>query len=97
MYTGCTQIEKVSSIRRDNRVLRGRFRKALALQMNRSVGGRMDTRASRLRRLIESPGLAFLMEAHNGLSARIVEEAGFDAIWAGGPGALGEPGPPGLQ
>jgi phosphoenolpyruvate phosphomutase len=84
MYTGCTQIGKVSSIRRDNRVLRGRFRKALALQMNRSVGGQMDTRASRLRRLIESPGLAFLMEAHNGLSARIVEEAGFDAIWAGG-------------
>lgn len=44
----------------------------------------MDTRASRLRRLIDSPQLAFLMEAHNGLSARIVEEAGFDAIWAGG-------------
>jgi len=44
----------------------------------------MDTRASRLRRLIDSPQLTFLMEAHNGLSARIVEEAGFDAIWAGG-------------
>src|SRR4051812_15457396 len=41
-------------------------------------------RASRLRTLIESPELTFLMEAHNGLSARIVEEAGFAGIWASG-------------
>ncbi|TDI43643.1 MAG: phosphoenolpyruvate mutase [Acidobacteria bacterium] len=41
-------------------------------------------RAAKLRRLIESPELAFLMEAHNGLSAKIVEEAGFEAIWASG-------------
>ena len=27
---------------------------------------------------------AFLMEAHNGLSARIVEEAGFEGVWASG-------------
>jgi phosphoenolpyruvate phosphomutase len=26
----------------------------------------------------------FLMEAHNGLSAKIVEEAGFKAIWGSG-------------
>jgi phosphoenolpyruvate phosphomutase len=44
----------------------------------------MDCIASRLRTLVESPGLTFLMEAHNGLSARIVEEAGFEAIWASG-------------
>jgi len=44
----------------------------------------MDRRASRLRTLIESPELTFLMEAHNGLSARIVEEAGFAGIWASG-------------
>ena len=44
----------------------------------------MDSRASRLRALIESPELTFLMEAHNGLSARIVEEAGFAGIWASG-------------
>ena len=30
------------------------------------------------------PELSFLMEAHNGLSARIVEEAGFGGIWASG-------------
>jgi len=44
----------------------------------------MGDRSARLRALIESPDLAFLMEAHNGLSARIVEEAGFEAIWASG-------------
>lgn len=35
-----------------------------------------------LRNLLQSPHLEFLMEAHNGLSARIVEEAGFKGIWA---------------
>jgi phosphoenolpyruvate phosphomutase len=39
-------------------------------------------KTTRLRRLIEQPELGFLMEAHSGLSARVVEEAGFDAIWA---------------
>jgi phosphoenolpyruvate phosphomutase len=37
-----------------------------------------------LRRLITRPELAFLMEAHNGLSARVVEEAGFEGVWASG-------------
>ena len=44
----------------------------------------MASRAARLRRLLESGGLSFLMEAHNALSARIVQEAGFDGIWASG-------------
>jgi phosphoenolpyruvate phosphomutase len=39
---------------------------------------------SQLRALLESPQLEFLMEAHNGISARIVEEAGFKGIWASG-------------
>jgi len=39
---------------------------------------------SALRSLIESPELTFLMEAHNGLSAKITEEAGFAGIWASG-------------
>src|SRR5690606_36340743 len=34
--------------------------------------------------MLQSPRLEFLMEAHNGLSARIVEEAGFRGIWASG-------------
>ena len=41
-------------------------------------------KTTQLRRLITSPELDFLCEAHNGLSARIVEEAGFRAIWASG-------------
>jgi len=42
------------------------------------------TRAAALRQLIASPDLAFLMEAHSGLSAKIVEETGFAGIWASG-------------
>lgn len=41
-------------------------------------------RTTRLRELLTRPGVTVLMEAHNGLSARIVEEAGFEAIWASG-------------
>jgi phosphoenolpyruvate phosphomutase len=42
------------------------------------------TKAGQFKQLLRSPQLEFLMEAHNGLSARIVEEAGFRAIWASG-------------
>lgn len=42
------------------------------------------SKTGRLRELINSPKLDFLMEAHNGLSSKIVEEAGFDGIWASG-------------
>ena len=34
--------------------------------------------------MLVDPELAFLMEAHNALSARIAEEAGFAAVWASG-------------
>jgi phosphoenolpyruvate phosphomutase len=37
-----------------------------------------------LKQLINSQNLEFIMEAHNGLSAKIVEEAGFKGIWASG-------------
>ena len=40
------------------------------------------SRASRLRHVLLSPSLSFLMEAHNGISAKIVEESGFEGIWA---------------
>jgi len=42
------------------------------------------TRSAKLRRMLLSEELEFLLEAHNGLSARIVREAGFDGIWASG-------------
>ena len=34
--------------------------------------------------MITSPQLEFLMEAHNGISAKIAEESGFEGIWASG-------------
>ena len=42
------------------------------------------TRSAKLRKMLLSEELEFLMEAHNGLSARIVREAGFKGIWASG-------------
>jgi phosphoenolpyruvate phosphomutase len=42
------------------------------------------SRSAKLRQMLLSPELEFLMEAHNGLSARIVREAGFKGIWASG-------------
>ena len=42
------------------------------------------TKAARFQELLRSPRLEFLLEAHNGLSARVVEEAGFAGIWASG-------------
>ena len=42
------------------------------------------SRSAQLRRMLTGDSLEFLMEAHNGLSARIVREAGFKGIWASG-------------
>jgi phosphoenolpyruvate phosphomutase len=42
------------------------------------------SKCAQLRQLLESPRLEFIMEAHNGISARIVEEAGFRGIWGSG-------------
>ena len=42
------------------------------------------TRSTKLRQMLLSPELEFILEAHNGLSARIVREAGFKGIWASG-------------
>jgi phosphoenolpyruvate phosphomutase len=41
-------------------------------------------KTTQLRQLITRPEIAFLMEAHSGIAARIVEEAGFEAIWGSG-------------
>ena len=34
--------------------------------------------------VLAGPDLSFVLEAHNGLSAKIVEASGFDAVWASG-------------
>lgn len=41
-------------------------------------------KAKMFRQMLASGNLEFLMEAHNGLSARIVEQTGFKGIWASG-------------
>merc|ERR1712159_320839 len=41
-------------------------------------------KTTQLRQMFEKKELDFLMEAHNGLSAKIVQEAGFKGIWASG-------------
>ncbi|MEO5337718.1 MAG: phosphoenolpyruvate mutase [Magnetospirillum sp. WYHS-4] len=42
------------------------------------------TKAGQFRRMLESAELEFIMEAHDGISAKIVEEAGFKGIWGSG-------------
>lgn len=44
----------------------------------------LPTKAKALKQMLKSKELSFLMEAHNGISARIVEEAGFKGIWGSG-------------
>ena len=41
-------------------------------------------KTSQFRSLLNSPKLEFLLEAHNGISAKIAEESGFKGLWAGG-------------
>ncbi len=41
-------------------------------------------KARSFRELLDSPKLEFIMEAHNGLSGRIAEQAGFKGIWGSG-------------
>lgn len=44
----------------------------------------METKFAIFKDYLHSDELVFLMEAHNGLSAKIAEEAGFKALWASG-------------
>lgn len=41
-------------------------------------------KTTQLKALLQSPQTEFILEAHNGLSALIVEEAGFKGIWGSG-------------
>lgn len=44
----------------------------------------MVKKTTQFKQLISSPQTEFLLEAHDGLSAKIVEEAGFKGIWGSG-------------
>lgn len=39
-------------------------------------------KAAKLRELFSRPGFFRIVGAHNGLTAKLVEQAGFDGIWA---------------
>jgi phosphoenolpyruvate phosphomutase len=41
-------------------------------------------KTTRFREMLTSLDTSFIMEAHNGLSAKIVEETGFEGVWASG-------------
>ena len=42
------------------------------------------SKTTRFREMLTSSETSFVMEAHNGLSAKIVEETGFEGVWASG-------------
>ena len=44
----------------------------------------MATKTKQLKKILQSGGTEFILEAHNGLSAKIVEHAGFKGIWGSG-------------
>lgn len=49
-----------------------------------STSAKPQKKTTALKQMLKSNELEFLMEAHNGLSAKIVEEAGFKGIWGSG-------------
>lgn len=44
----------------------------------------MNNKCARFKQLLNSDKLQFILEAHDGMSAKIVEESGFKGIWASG-------------
>ncbi|WOX10313.1 isocitrate lyase/phosphoenolpyruvate mutase family protein [Streptomyces sp. N50] len=54
------------------------------LQHDAGTGATPLSAAQRLRAALHAPRLARAMGAHNPLSARLAEEAGFDLVWASG-------------
>ena len=44
----------------------------------------MNSKAQKFKKLLKSNQLEFICEAHNGISAKIVQETGFKGIWGSG-------------
>src|SRR5512143_2208374 len=53
-------------------------------RINVDMEERVMKKTTQFKQLLNSNQLEFLLEAHNGLSAKIVEEAGFKGIWGSG-------------
>nr|CAD7603302.1 unnamed protein product [Timema genevievae] len=64
----------------------GRQLASIHIMGMRAVSTDLGKKTTQLKNLLNSPQLTFLMEAHSGLSARIVQETGFSGIWASGLG-----------
>jgi phosphoenolpyruvate phosphomutase len=60
------------------------MRRATPKLLNKKHCSGLPTKAKALKEMLASKDLSFLMEAHTGLSAKIVEETGFKGIWASG-------------
>ncbi len=58
----------------------------MTAQPSRASADRSEpaSKAARFRAELLAPELSFVMEAHNGVSAKIAEETGFKGIWASG-------------
>lgn len=57
---------------------------AMPSLVTRAMSTATVKKTTQLKNMIQGADLGFLMEAHNGLSAKIVEEAGFKGIWGSG-------------
>nr|CAD7194198.1 unnamed protein product [Timema douglasi] len=64
----------------------GRQLASIHIMGMRAASTDLGKKTTQLKNLLNSPQLTFLMEAHSGLSARIVQETGFSGIWASGLG-----------
>ncbi|KAF4531855.1 hypothetical protein B566_EDAN000883 [Ephemera danica] len=67
-----------------NRMWRKTALQGLMVARGRKMSTEALRRTSKLKNMLRSSELEFLMEAHSGLSSRIVEEAGFRGVWASG-------------
>ena len=56
----------------------------MAIIHRKDIGVSKISKSQLLKKELNSKELSFLMEAHNGLTAKIVEESGFKGIWASG-------------
>ena len=56
----------------------------VAIAADRHEDRALSKKTHQFRTLLHSPQLEFICEAHNGLSAKICEQAGFRGLWASG-------------
>ena len=80
--TRCSPLSSVPTLQRRTPTTSSLSTSPLTASFSTSSSGPRKT--TQLKAMLQSKELEFLMEAHNGLSARIVEETGFKGIWGSG-------------